>query len=194
MDDTLLNYYEQELSYIRQMGSEFAESYPKIAARLELTSDASADPHIERLIEAFAFLSGRIHKKINDDFPEITESLFNIIYPHYNNPIPSMAIAKFEPIIQNVPESGFNIDRGAKLYSRPVNGTPCRFTTTQKTTIWPVEVVSVDIAEPSTMFPGAQQVLRLGLKTFGSIPLAKIEWNHLRFFLNGQHPACVSPL
>ena len=74
MDDALLNYYEQELSYVRQMGAEFAGKYPKIAGRLLLENDKSSDPHTERLIEAFAFISGRIHKKIDDDFPEITQS------------------------------------------------------------------------------------------------------------------------
>ena len=75
MDDAILNYYEQELTFIRQMGVEFAKKYPKIARRLLLEPDKCEDPHTERLIEAFAFISGRIRKKIDDDFPEITDAL-----------------------------------------------------------------------------------------------------------------------
>ncbi|MBI9092033.1 MAG: type VI secretion system baseplate subunit TssF [Desulfobacterium sp.] len=187
MDDTFLNYYEQELSYLRQMGAEFAAKHPKIASRLLLEPDVSTDPHTERLIEAFAFISGRIHKKIDDDFPEITESLFNIIYPHYNNPIPSMTIARFDPLGQNIPESGYTIDRGAKLFSKPVNGTPCQFVTSQAMTLWPVEVVSATLKEPSTMVTGAHQMVSLHLKTIGDIPVAKLGWSRLRFYLHGQH-------
>jgi len=88
MDDTLLQYYERELTFIREMGSEFAKKYPKIAGRLLLEADKCDDPHTERLIEAFALLAGRIHHKIDDDFPEITESLFHILYPHSSAPYP----------------------------------------------------------------------------------------------------------
>ena len=187
MDDTLLNYYEQELSYIRQMGTEFASKYPKIAGRLQLEQDRSSDPHTERLIEAFAFISGRIHKKIDDDFPAITESLFNVIYPHYNNPIPSVTIARFEPIMQNITEAGYLIDRGTKLYSKPVNGTACQFTSSQPVQIWPVEILEAGLKEPKVLKKDAQQAIHLQLKTANNIPFSELEWKSLRFFLHGQH-------
>ncbi|HFQ81462.1 MAG TPA: type VI secretion system baseplate subunit TssF [Desulfobacterales bacterium] len=187
MDDALLNYYEQELSYIRQMGVEFAGKYPKIAGRLLLEQDKSADPHTERLIEAFAFISGRIHKKIDDDFPAITESLFNVIYPHYNNPIPSLTIVRFEPIMQNITEAGYLLERGTKLYSKPINGTPCRFTTCQPVNIWPVQVVEAGLKEPRVLTRNAQQAIHLRLKTANNIPFSKLNWQSLRFFLNGRH-------
>ena len=112
MDDTLLQYYERELTFIREMGAEFAKKYPKIAGRLLLEADKCEDPHTERLIEAFALLCGRIHHKIDDDFPEITESLFNIIYPHYISPIPSMTVVKFEPVRQTITPAGYRIEKG----------------------------------------------------------------------------------
>ncbi len=186
MDDTLLKYYEQELSYVRRMGGEFARKYPKIAGRLLLDTDKSADPHTERLIEAFAFICGRIHKKIDDDFPEITESLFNIIYPHYNNPIPSLTIVNFEPLLQNIPETGYLIDKGSKLFSRPVNGTSCGFSTCQPVEIWPVEVVEAGFQEPKTLIKKAQQAIHIKLKTANNLPFAKLDLSHLRFYLRGQ--------
>ncbi len=186
MNDELLNYYEQELSYIRRMGGEFARKYPKIAGRLLLDADKSADPHTERLIEAFAFIAGRIHKKIDDDFPEITESLFSIIYPHYNNPIPSLTIVRFDPLLQNISEGGYLIDRGTKLFSRPVNGETCIFQTCQPVAIWPLELAELDLREPKSPVKGAQQVIYLKLKTVNRIPIAKLDWSNLRFFLHGQ--------
>ena len=92
MRDDLLLYYERELSVLRQLGAQFAEKYPKIASRLVLEPDKCEDPHVERLLEAFAFLAARVHLKIDDEFPEITEALLSIVYPHYIRPLPSMSM------------------------------------------------------------------------------------------------------
>ena len=189
MDDQLLQYYERELTYIRAMAAEFARTYPKIAGRLLIEPDRCEDPHTERLIEAFAFISGRIHKKIDDDFPQITESLFNILYPHYINPIPSMSIVKFEPVRQNVPPNGYRIDSRAKLYSKPVRGAPCQFITTQPVMLWPIEVVSAGLRDPLDITSGAPQAIFIELTTFNKLKFSQLGWETLRFFLNGpsQH-------
>ena len=86
--------YEDELDYIRRLGVEFARDRPKMAARLELDleSGRTTDPHVERLIEAFAFLTARIRLKLEDEFPEITDAFLNVLYPHYLAPLPSMAV------------------------------------------------------------------------------------------------------
>jgi len=94
MRDELLPYYERELTFIRQMAAEFAEKYPKPAGRLLLGPDTCEDPHVERLIEAFALLCGRVHHKLDDEFPEITESMLYVLYPHYLIPVPSQGIAQ----------------------------------------------------------------------------------------------------
>ena len=189
MDDRLLNYYERELTFIREMGAEFAKKYPKIAGRLLLEPDKCEDPHTERLIEAFAFICGRIHKKIDDDFPEITESLLNIIYPHYVNPIPSMSIVRFEPIKQNISPAGYEIDKNTTLFSKPISGTPCQFRTCHPVTLWPVEVVSAGLRDPKSPVKGAQQAILIQIKTFNNLSFSQLDWGSLRFFLNGpgQH-------
>src|SRR4051812_32600576 len=95
MRDELLGYYERELVFLRRMGAEFARRYPKIATRLQLDEEKIEDPHVERMIEAFAFLAGRVNLKLDDELPEVTESFLNVLYPHYLAPVPSMAIAQF---------------------------------------------------------------------------------------------------
>jgi type VI secretion system protein ImpG len=189
MDDKFLNFYERELTFIREMGAEFAKKYPKIAGRLQLEPDKCEDPHTERLIEAFAFISARIHKKIDDDFPEITESLLSILYPHFIRPIPSMSVVRFEPVKKTLPPVGYRIERGAALYSKPVQGIPCQFSTTSPVTLWPVEVVSGTLQEPKKLLKGAQQVIVIQLKTYHQLNLSQLQWENLRFFLNGpsQH-------
>src|SRR5260370_7060980 len=114
MRDELLGYYERELVFVRQMGAEFARKYPKIASRLLLEGGRCEDPHVERLIEAFAFLAGRIRLKVADEFPEITESFLNALYPHYLAPIPSLATMLFAPTETTLP-AGFPVPR----FTRP---------------------------------------------------------------------------
>jgi type VI secretion system protein ImpG len=187
MDDTLLQYYERELTFIREMGAEFAKKYPKIAGRLLLEADKCDDPHTERLIEAFALLAGRIHHKIDDDFPEITESLFHILYPHYISPIPSLTVVSFEPVKQTIPPSGYLIEKGTQLFSKPVGGTACQFSTAYPTTIWPIEVGGAGLKEPKRLKEGAQQALWIQLKTFNNLSMSQIGFEALRFYLNGAH-------
>src|ERR1700758_5520433 len=94
MREELLEYYERELAYMRQMGAQFAARYPRVAGRLLLESDRCEDPHVERLLEGFAFLSARVHLRIDDDFPEITSALLGVVYPHYLRPVPSMSVVE----------------------------------------------------------------------------------------------------
>src|SRR5436305_11200911 len=95
MTEDLLPYYNRELSYIRRHAARFAEAHPKIAARLRLGPDASEDPHVERLVQAFAYLSARIRHKLDDDFPELSDALLGVLYPHYQLPIPSLSTVQF---------------------------------------------------------------------------------------------------
>src|SRR6516162_1923540 len=117
MSEKLLLYYERELLFIRQMAKEFAEQHPAIANRLGVETD---DPHVERLIQAFAFLTARVHNKIDDEFPELTNSLLGVLYPHYLAPIPSMSIVQFEldPGRAQSPD-GFHIAKHSSLRTQP---------------------------------------------------------------------------
>ena len=175
MRDELLGYYERELIFLRRMGAEFARKYPKIAARLLLDEEKIEDPHVERMVEAFAFLAGRISLKLDDQLPEITESFLNILYPHYLAPIPSMAIAQFGYGSPNDKLTTVQkVERGAKLYSRPVEGTPCRFRTTYETQLVPVEIQSAILESPAPMDARgrmAEAQIRLSLRCFGDAAL-----------------------
>jgi type VI secretion system protein ImpG len=188
MADELLTYYERELSFLRQVGAEFAAKYPKIASRLLLEADKCEDPHVERLIQAFAFLAARLRHKLDDDFPEITDSLLSVLYPHYLAPIPSMAIAQFVVDPQRGKlKQAHRIPRGARLYSQPVGGAPCRFRTAYPVHLWPIEVTSARIDAADGFGAGARavSVLRLGLRCIGTT-LGELGLGTLRFFLQGE--------
>lgn len=193
MDD-LLPHYERELAFLRTRSADFARQYPKIAGRLQLSGDVGDDPHVERLIEAFALLSARIHKRLDDDFPLFTESLMEVLYPHYLRPFPSCAIARFDVGSQASQMSQpVVVPRGTVLNSRPVKGVSCRFRTTADTLLMPVSLVDVAyrnavMAPPGTPLPsGVTSVLSLTLEK--RAPL--VSWSRLldrplRIHLDGE--------
>jgi type VI secretion system protein ImpG len=191
--DELLSYYERELTYFRQMGAEFAERYPKVASRLLLEPNRCEDPHVERLIEATAFLAARVHLKIDDEFPELSESLLTVLYPHYIRPIPSMSIVQFhmDPE-QGKSSSGLTIPRNSMLYSRPVEGFPCKFRTCYDTTIWPLTLTNARWITPDRLSPPvklqeqAVAALCVELTCLPDVDFTKVSIPSLRFHLNGE--------
>ena len=85
-------YYEEELRYLYDSGKEFARAHPDRAQFLNIDAVGDRDPYIERLFEGFAFLAGRIREKLDDSFPELTEGLINLLWPHFHHTIPSLTI------------------------------------------------------------------------------------------------------
>ncbi|HXH04693.1 MAG TPA: type VI secretion system baseplate subunit TssF [Candidatus Competibacteraceae bacterium] len=191
MSDELLPYYNRELAYLRRLGAEFAEAHPKIAGRLRLGAETIEDPHVARLIEAVAFLNAHIRRKLDDDFPELTQALLGVLYPHYLAPIPPMAIVQFQP----PPDLGgaYTLPRETALETDPIHGEPCRFRTVYPVTLWPIAVEAASLRGRPLSAPrlagaeSAQACLRLSLRsTLPELPLARLAPGALRFFLRGQ--------
>src|SRR5207302_3935221 len=149
MSEALFRYYERELLFIRQLAQEFAKQYPAAAGRLLLEPNRSTDPHVERLIESFALLAGRIHHKIDDEFPELTDALLGVLYPHYLAPIPSMAIVQLDldPERAQLP-NGFFIAPHSTLSTATVRGLECKYRTGYPVTLWPVAVTEASLRPP----------------------------------------------
>jgi type VI secretion system protein ImpG len=192
MRDDLLLYYERELDYLRKMAVQFAERNPKVAARLAIEPNKCEDPHVERLLEAFAFLAARVHLKIDDEFPEISEALLTVVYPHLTRPVPSMSVVEF----QLDPEkgkltTGLPIERHSPLYSRPVGGIPCTFRTCYDTVLWPVNVAAAEWKAPSRLQPAVKATdstgaIRIDLRCSPDVSLQDLKMDRLRFYLNGE--------
>jgi type VI secretion system protein ImpG len=197
--DELLYYYERELGFLRQMGADFAERYPKVASRLALERTRCDDPHVERIIEAFSFLAARLHLKIDDEFPEITQALLNLVYPHYLRPIPAMSVAEFrgDPKAGKI-GSSIRVPRGATLYTRPTGGVTCRFRSCYETTIWPLAVAEAQWRTPDRLDPPLKGVdavaaIRLLLKCNPGATFNEVRVPSLRFYFYGE-PSLVYPL
>ena len=198
MADDLLHYYERELGYLRRAGAEFAGRYPKVASRLGLEATKCDDPHVERLLEGFSFLAARVHRKLDEDFPEISEALLSVIYPQYVRPIPSMALVQFhlDPE-QGKLTDGLAVPRETVLYTRPVGGTPCRFQTCYDTTLWPLSVTEAEWCPPHQLKPpirarDAVGAVRIRFECPPGVKLHELELDRLRLHISAEATAAYT--
>jgi type VI secretion system protein ImpG len=198
MSDSLFRYYETELFYIRKLAMEFAKKYPAAAARLQLEADRSADPHVERLVESFALLAARVRHKIDDEFPELTDALLGVVYPHALAPIPSMAVVQFElAAARGVPE-GVAVPAHSPLHSTRLGDQYCKYRTTYPLRLWPIRVDQA-VLHQSPFPPGlrpppeADACLRLRLTATGELTFDKMTFDALRLHLLGPE-ALTTPL
>ncbi len=189
-NDELLPYYERELAYLRNAGADFAEKHPKIAARLDVNGGMSGDPYMERLLESFAFMTGRIQYTIDNDFPQIPQALLEVLYPHYLAPVPSMSIARFFPDMTKPGlAAGYEVPRHTQVLARAHDGTVCRFRTCYPTALLPLEIEEIAL-EPASDYPNVDKntvstVLRIRIKRFGKKEILP-NFSRLRFFLNSD--------
>ena len=198
MSRALYPYYERELTAIRQLAQEFAKTYPAAAGRLMLEPSRSTDPHVERLIEAFAFLTGRIQHKLDDEFPELTDALLNILYPHYLAPIPSCMTIEFEADPARTPlNNGYEIQKHTPVLTTPINDLRCRYRTVYPVTLWPVKLRNARLQAPpyqslrlpeNTRIPdGTSSILHLQLEAQAGARFSNISLDTLRLHLLGEN-------
>jgi type VI secretion system protein ImpG len=195
LDQRLLTYYNRELSYLRELGGEFAKHFPKIAGRLGLDEFECTDPYVERLLEGFAFLAARVQLKIDAEYPRFTQGMMSILAPHLLAPTPSMAVVQLHPNTkQGSLTEGFRVPRGTALKANLGRGeqTACEYRTAHAVELWPLEIVRVthtghvgDIGE--LRFESKRPVksaLRIKLRTTGA-PMNQLAIDHLPLFLRG---------
>lgn len=190
MAEELLAHYQRELTYIRRLAGEFAAAHPTIAGRLRLSGEATDDPFVARLIEAFAYLNARVRTKLDDDFPELTDALIGILYPHYLSPIPSMTIARFDCAPDLT--ASYQLPAGFEVNTETVAGDTCLFRTAYPVTLWPIALDTVAFgarpmaAPPNPRAAGTTAILRIGLKCLGdSVTFSSLGLDRLRFYLSG---------
>lgn len=196
--DDLIRYYQNELTYLRQMGQSFSRRYPKLAGRLELAPDSCTDPHVERLIESFAYLTARLQMQMHAELPQVTSSLLSVLYPHLVNPIPPATIAEFvvDPK-QGKMTTGHLIPAQTPVFAQTDEGLTCRFRTCYPTELWPLEVSEAGIESKDRYSDldfksEVASLLRLRVRTLAT-PIRELQLSKLRFFINGE-PGLIATL
>jgi type VI secretion system protein ImpG len=199
-DDPILRYYEAEMRYLRESGKEFAKVHPDRARLLNLDRVGERDPYVERLHEGFAFLAGRLQRKLDDELPELTEGLVSLLWPHYLRMIPSLSIVELIPLADQLQKTevvpaGVPV-RSAPIAVPPVAGTEattpkavqCRYRTTQAVTLQPILITH---AGPTVRHDG-RSVIRLGFALNGSARRRETDLSRLRLHLNADGPVAFA--
>ncbi|MGY4495204.1 type VI secretion system baseplate subunit TssF [Pseudomonas sp. TE3610] len=182
-DNLTLRYFQAEMRYLREAGKEFAAAYPELAAELNLDRPGARDPYVERLLEGFAFLMGRVREKIDDDLPELTEGLVSLLWPHYLRTIPSLCVVELAPEIDRMKQSHV-VDKGFEILSRPLGprDTRCRYTTTQAV---PLRPLRLDALRLSHGFDG-RALLQIRLSRGAQMPWGQFDLAQIALYLDGD--------
>ncbi len=170
------HYYQSELTALRQLGKRFAERSPALAPFL---GQSGRDPDVERLLEGFAFLTGRLRQKLDDELPELTHSLMHLLWPNYMRPLPAFSMLQFDPLKR--PGPALPVPRHTPVESKPIQGVTCRFRTAFATEVLPLALNGLDY---SVKGDGALLSLRLAMSADGH--LGDLDLKQLRLHLAGE--------
>ncbi|MCI0913446.1 type VI secretion system baseplate subunit TssF [Pseudomonas putida] len=174
---SLKDRFSEELRYLHELGNDFAQDNPQLA---RLLGKGGSDPDVERLMEAFAFLTAKLRLKLEDDLPELTHPMLQLLWPNYLRPLPSATIIQFTPRKQALSQSQ-RIPKGSRLFSKPVDGVHCEFRTCTAVDIHPFEIEAVSATQTLD-----SSVVRLDLRTLVDRPLNTLGCASLDFHLSGD--------
>ena len=192
IDPLLLDYYQRELTWLRNAGSAFANRYPKVARRLELSPGESQDPHVERLLEGFALLSARLQRRLDDDYAEFSDALLEQLYPLALRPLPSCTIVRVEPAEgKGNLDSGYTLARDTSLFVTTTRGESIYFRTGAEVTLWPLKITDAvlldgDEARKLTGQYNAGSALRLRIDYQGKAAFNALDVRQLRLHLDAS--------
>lgn len=196
MDARLLDYYNRELTYMHELGAEFAQRYPKIAGRLGMRGIEVSDPYVERLLEGFSFLTARIQLKMDAEFPRFSQRLLEVVYPNFLAPLPAMGVVQIDGNLnEGSLKAGYELPRHTILRGRMIKGeqTACEFRTGHAVTLWPIKITEASIgpvpAEIAHAMPAvarqAKSAITIKLEAVGGARFAEMPLDRLEFFLSG---------
>ncbi len=189
MADVLFaHYYQTELAYFRELAQEFALEYPEAA---HLVAERDSDPGTERLLQGASLLMARLRFRVEDDFPEVIQSLFEQLWPQYLRSLPAVTLLQMTPRVLGMRES-LSVDRGTLIKSAPVQVSPsekhqeeCIFRTCAKVDLHPIQLTAVELnrAHPADL------QLKLRFQMIGGSTFDSVAMRSLRLQLLGDDEA-----
>lgn len=186
-------YYREELDYLRQLGKLLAEDKPYLARFL---AEKEGDPDVERLLEAFAFLSGGLRQKLEDEFPEFTHGIIRMLWPNYLRPVPAMTVIEYkaennlkEPVQVSRDElvttrsnnNGLSVHKGALTDGEEGFVPACHFTLARDTWLQPLQLH--DVRNTSTLKEG---IIDVDFFTDAGVSPRSLDFNKLTFWLGND--------
>jgi type VI secretion system protein ImpG len=196
-------YFEREYNFLQIASEEFSKKHPTLGSRLRLSERERKDPFVERLMEGFAFLAGRIHERLDDEFPEIAGGILEILFPNLLKPFPSCAILQAKPKPGAITQA-VTISKGSeiqtlmgrykvkyKVYSGPQEKSrvtekeePAEFIfrTTQNLVVRPMNLEQIRLEET----PQGNSFLILKIQPDRNIDYSALNMDNLQIYLQGS--------
>jgi len=196
-------YFEREYNFLQVAGEEFSKKHPTLGSKLRFSERERKDPFVERMMEGFAFLAGRIHERLDDEFPEIAGGILEILFPHLLKPFPSCAILQAKPKPGAITQA-VNISKGSeiqtltgkykvkyKVHAGPQEKSrvtekeePAEFifSTTQELVVRPMKLEQVRIEET----PQGNSFLILKIQPDRNVNYAALNMNNFQIYLQGS--------
>lgn len=171
------DYYLRELNALRVDGAEFARKNPGLSSYL---AKEGQDPDVERLLEGFAYLSGRIRQQLDEELPEVSHSLVQLLWPNYVRPVPSYTIVQFEPLRDT--EQNQHVAKKVQLLSQAVEGeSACKFQTRCDMTLMPLKFSGVEYNQQ-----GRKALLEWTFSATSMANMSEISFVPVRLYLSGS--------
>ena len=183
--EIMQEYFAAELRLLREGVQEFAERYPEQAGALNLNTAQDRDPYIERLLEGVAYLTAQIRQRVDDDIPDVCETLLQQLAPQFLQHFPSATILQFQPKSGQL-QQPYVVPKNSSVMSKPI-GEPnkkvsCEFRTIRDVKINPIHVADVDVSQLST--GGSLIKIKIQFDTVGQ--RNKLDLRALCFYLHGE--------
>lgn len=141
----------------------------------------SQDPHIERLTESFAFLSSKIHQRLDEDLPEVMEALLQNLAPQFLYKYPSSCIISIEPSHNSSGMTDIcNVPSGTPVFSRNKFGTVCNFKT-----VYPLTIIPATINEARLYYDKQSSLWKIEVK-LQFLDGVQFSTDFIRFYLHGH--------
>ncbi|QCE35310.1 type VI secretion system baseplate subunit TssF [Acetobacteraceae bacterium] len=197
MNDDFVYYYQRELETLKKLAAEFSEDNPKIAKRLRVSPDLVEDPHVERLLEGSAFLAGRTQKRLDDEYPELTDAMLDVLFPHVLSPMPCASIV--ELFLPTSRREKFLLEKGTSFSTLSPEGEKYPFMSTMETEVWPIKAEKAFFEAQPFKAPKhpkiqhAKSYVRISLKLFDKqASFGEISPENLCFYLNASDGQAIT--
>ena len=167
--------YKREITLLHKELKEFVDNHEALTE-----DDIIENPHINRLTQAFSLLHANLHLTLEESFTHFIDNLFNLLYPHYNAPIPSMAIMVLEPDKNN--QETIELRKGLLLELS--NGDKiCNFNLCYDTQIMPAKIIksSCKISDEKK----TKSIITIKLQAISKMNFNELGIKKIRFYIKG---------
>ena len=185
--DDFLTYFEDELASLATLFKDFGETYPKAVTSAKL-APRSSDPHVNLLIESFAFLSARIQSKVDELQYAAPEALLSKIDPSLIELLPAISLVEFELNMATPPTpTGLIIPRGTQLTAQANDGTDCNFVSSYPVNYLPVNLGDLRFEKTQGLFENSRILSSLSFEVSSiGCDLSEVKFDRLRIFIDGD--------